>query len=165
MTLDATFWVAVSFFIFVGCLIYLKIPQKINEIMIAKIDETKKELKEAEKLKDEAKNLLSDYENKLNKAAKETTNIIEKAKKESEKNLISASEKFYQLMDNRKRNLNGKIEQMKEDAINEIKNIAVKISIEAAEKIIKSSIDKKKLDKFYEENLNQAKSIIKKSIS
>ena len=33
MTIDSTFWVAVSFFIFFGGLIYLKIPQKINEIL------------------------------------------------------------------------------------------------------------------------------------
>ena len=32
MALDATFWVAVSFIIFFGGLIYLKIPQKVNEI-------------------------------------------------------------------------------------------------------------------------------------
>ena len=30
MTIDATFWVAISFFIFLGVLIYLKIPHKIN---------------------------------------------------------------------------------------------------------------------------------------
>ena len=33
MTLDSTFWVAVSFFIFCGGLIYLKVPQKINVIL------------------------------------------------------------------------------------------------------------------------------------
>ena len=33
MALDSTFWVAVSFFIFFGGLIYLKVPQKINEIL------------------------------------------------------------------------------------------------------------------------------------
>ena len=72
MTIDATFWVAVSFFIFFGILIYLKIPQKINNVLIEKIDEVKKELNEAEKLKFEAKNLLSNYENKIDKSKKET---------------------------------------------------------------------------------------------
>ena len=33
MAIDSTFWVAVSFFIFFGGLIYLKVPQKINEIL------------------------------------------------------------------------------------------------------------------------------------
>ena len=33
MVIDSTFWVAVSFVIFFGGLIYLKVPHKINEIL------------------------------------------------------------------------------------------------------------------------------------
>ena len=56
MTIDATFWVAVSFFIFFGVLIYLKVPQKINNSLTDQIIKIKKELDEAENLKIEAKN-------------------------------------------------------------------------------------------------------------
>ena len=87
MIIDATFWVAISFLIFVGVLVYFKIPQKINLLLTEKIKETKNELDEAERLKDEAKTLLSDYENKLNQANDEAINIIKKAKKESEKKI------------------------------------------------------------------------------
>ena len=76
MNIDANFWVAVSFFIFVGGLIYLKVPQKINKSLIDQINGIKKEINEAEKLKVEAKNLLSNYENKIDKAKKETLEII-----------------------------------------------------------------------------------------
>ena len=38
MTIDATFWVAISFFIFFGGLVYLKVPQKINSALNAKVD-------------------------------------------------------------------------------------------------------------------------------
>ena len=165
MNIDATFWVAVSFFIFFLGLIYLKIPQKVNDVLGNKINETKSELEEAEKLKDEAKNLLSTYENKLTRATDEAANIVDRAKKDSEKNLIDSTEKFYQLIDYKKKNLSEKIDQMKNEAINEIKNISIQISMEAVEKIIKNSIDKKKLDRFYEENLNQAKTTLKKTIT
>ena len=165
MNIDATFWVAVSFFIFCLGLIYLKIPQKVNDVLGNKINETKSELEEAEKLKDEAKNLLSSYENKLTRATDEATNIVDRAKKDSEKNLIDSTEKFYQLIDYKKKNLSEKIDQMKNEAINEIKNTSIQISMEAVKKIIKNSIDKKKLDRFYEENLNQAKTILKKTIT
>ena len=165
MNIDATFWVAVSFFIFFLGLIYLKIPQKVNDVLGNKIYETKSELEEAEKLKDDAKNLLSSYENKLTRATDEATNIVDMAKKDSEKNLIDSTEKFYQLIDYKKKNLSEKIDQMKNEAINEIKNTSIQISMEAVEKIIKNSIDKKKLDRFYEENLNQAKTTLKKTIT
>ena len=165
MNIDATFWVAVSFFIFFLVLIYLKIPQKVNDVLGNKINETKSEFEEAEKLKDEAKNLLSSYENKLTRATDEATNIVDKAKKDSEKNLIDSTAKFYQLIDYKKKSLSEKIDQMKDEAINEIKNTSIQISMEAVEKIIKNSIDKKKLDQFYEENLNQAKTTLKKIIT
>ena len=54
MTIDATFWVAVSFFIFLGGLIYLKVPQKVNNSLAEQIQKMKKELDEAEILKVEA---------------------------------------------------------------------------------------------------------------
>ena len=88
MSIDATFWVAIAFFIFFGGLIYLKVPQKVNASLTEKINIIKKELKEAEKLKNEAKSLLSDYESKLDKSKKESRLIIETAKKENEKNIL-----------------------------------------------------------------------------
>ena len=94
MTIDATFWVAISFFIFFAGLIYLKVPQKINVSLINQINEIKKELDEAERLKVEAKNLLSDYENKIDKSKKESKEIVDKAKKESEKFIINRTKRF-----------------------------------------------------------------------
>ncbi len=60
MTIDATFWVAVSFFIFFGCLIYLKVPQKINNSLTEQINNIKKEIDEAEK---EIKEIIEKLEN------------------------------------------------------------------------------------------------------
>ena len=115
MTIDATFWVAVSFFIFFGVLIYLKVPQKINNSLTDQINEMKKELYEAEKLKIEAKNLLSNYENKIDKSKKETQEIINLAKRDSEKDILEKMKKFHEIIENKKKNAEQKIVQMKEE--------------------------------------------------
>ena len=161
MIIDATFWVAISFFIFFGVLIYLKVPQKMNNSLSDQIKEIKKELDEAEKLKIEAKNLLSDYENKIDKSIKETKKIINLAKKDSEKIILEKTKKFHQIIEGRKKQTEQKITQMKENAINEIKNISVKISMEAVEHIIKNSIDKNKLERLYTKSLEQTKTSLK----
>jgi len=163
MIIDATFWVAVSFFIFVIGLIYLKVPQKINSSLTNQITEIKKELDEAEKLKNEAKNLLSDYESKIDKSNKEAKDIINKAKIESEKNILEKTKKFHQVMDNKKKIAEQKITQMKQNALNDIKNHSIKIGIEAVESLIKNSVDKAKLDKLYIKNLEQAKTVLKQT--
>ena len=161
MTIDATFWVAISFFIFFGVLIYLKVPQKINNSLTDQINEIKRELGEAEKLKIEAKNLLSSYENKIDKSKKETQEIINLAKRDSEKDILEKMKKFYEIIENKKKNAEQKIAQIRENALRDIKNISVKISIETAEHLIKNSINKDKLENLYTRNLEQAKISLK----
>ena len=152
MVIDATFWVAISFVIFIGGLIYLKVPQKINEQMNNMISVIKNEIEEAEKLKNETKKLLNDSQLK-----------IENAHKESEKIIIEMNEKFFQSSENRKKITEQKIVQIKNDAIKDIKDASVKIAIESTSKIIQTSIDKSKLDAFFKRNLEQIKNSLKKT--
>ena len=163
MTIDATFWVAVSFFIFFGGLVYLKVPQKINNLLDEKIKLIKNEIDEAEKLKNESKNLLSDYENKIDASKKETKEIISLAKKQSEKVIIEKTNKFHQDMDLKKKNVEQKIIQLKEEALQDIKKASIKISIESVGNLIKNSIDKKKLETVYTEGLEQVKTTLKQT--
>ena len=161
MTIDATFWVAISFFIFFAGLMYLKVPQKINTSLSDQINKIKKELEEAEKLKFEAKNLLSNYENDIDKSKKEVFEIINLAKKDSEKNILEKTKKFHEIMENKKKNTEQKIYQMKENALKDIKNISVSISVQAVKHIIRNSIDKNKLQNIYLTSLEQAKKSLK----
>ena len=161
MSFDATFWVAVSFVIFVGVLFYFKVPQKIFTTLDENINKIKKDIEEAEKLKEEAKNVFSDYESKLDKSKVEIDLMIKNAQKESEKNIIKINEQFHKIFENRKKMAEEKIKQMKLQATKDIKNYSVGVAIIALEKIIKNSIDKKKLDKIYISSVDEAKKILK----
>ena len=50
---------------------------------------------------------------------------------------------------------------MKENALKDIKNTSVKISIEAIEHLIKNSIDQNKLEKLYTSSIEQTKIALK----
>ena len=95
MAIDATFWVAVSFIIFFGGLVYLKVPQKINEILNKLISDIKNEIDESEKLRTEAKVLLDNAQNKLDTAQSVSNEIFEQAKKDSDKLVIELNDKFH----------------------------------------------------------------------
>ena len=99
MNIDATFWVAVSFLIFVGLLFYLKVPQKIGQSLDESIKKIKEEIDNAEKLKDEAKNILSEYESKVSKSKEEIKNLIQKAEKQVEFNIIKTNEEFHNVFE------------------------------------------------------------------
>ena len=76
MAIDASFWVAISFIIFLGALIYLKIPQKINAVLNKLISDIKNEPDESEKLRSEAKILLDNAQTKLDTAEKINKDIV-----------------------------------------------------------------------------------------
>jgi len=162
MSFDATFWVAVSFFIFFGLLVYFKIPQKINELLNKLILDIKKEIDESEKLRNEAKNILENTQNKLNKANSESDEIINQAKKDSEKLVIEMNNKFHKSAEIKKRLAETKINQMKDAAIKEIKDTSARIAIESVKKVISTSVDKNKLDAIFEKDLEEAKTELKK---
>ena len=103
MNFDATFWVAVSFVLFVGVLLYFKVPQKIFTTLDESINKIKKDIEEAEKLKEEAKNILSDYESRLDKSKVEIDLMIKNAQKESESNIIKINDQFHKIFENRKK--------------------------------------------------------------
>lgn len=95
MVIDATFWVAISFLIFIGALVYLKIPQKINELLNKLILDIKNEIDESEKLRQEAKVLLDNAQNKLDTAQTISNDILRQAKKDSEHLIIEMNDKFH----------------------------------------------------------------------
>jgi len=161
MSIDATFWVAVSFVIFVGIIFYFKVPQKVGESLDESIKKIKEEVNNAEKLKDEAKNILSEYESKVSKSKEEIKNLIQNAEDQAEKNIIKMNKEFHHIIENRKKTAEEKIKQMKMQAIKDVKNSSVDIAIRSIEKIIKNSIDKKKLDKIYISSIDEAKKILK----
>ena len=162
MAFDATFWVAVSFIIFCGGLIYLKIPQKITETLDKLILDIKNEIEESEKLRSESKVLLDNAQNKLDSANTESKKILKEAKKEAEELVIEMNDKFHKSSEIKKNLGESKIFQMKEAALKEIKNISVKIAVDSVKKVITTSIDKSKLDNIFEKNLEETKIALKK---
>ena len=162
MVIDATFWVAVSFIIFFGGLIYLKIPQKINEILNKLISNIKNEIAESEKLRTEAKTLLDNAQKKLDTAQSVSNEILEEAKKDSDKLVIELNDKFHKSSEIKKKLAENKITQMKEVAIKEIKDTSIKIALDSVKKIITTSIDKSKLDTLFQKNLDETKEEMKK---
>ena len=162
MAIDATFWVAVSFLIFFAGLIYLKIPQKINDILNKLIFDIKTEIDESEKLRSESKILLDNAQNKLNTAQSVSKDILEQSKKDAERLVLEMNNKFHKSSEIKKSLAENKITQMKEAALKEIKDTSIRIAIDSAKKIITTSVDKSKLNTLAQKNLDETKEELKK---
>ncbi len=162
MAFDATFWVAVSFLIFFGVLMYFKIPQKVNQLLSDMILGIQKEIEESEKLRIESKELLENAQKKLDSATDEVKKILDTAEKDAENLIIQMNDKFHKSSEIKKNLAKTKIIQMKENAIKEVKNTSIRIAIDSVKKAISTSVDKSKLDILFEKNLKDTKSEFKK---
>ena len=165
MIINATFWVTISFIIFILILFYFKIPQKIKILLDENILSIKNQINEAEKLKEDAKNILTEHEKKISGSKAEVREMLNNASEEAEKNVIRTNKEFHILMENRKKSAEERIRQLKNQALKDIKNASIKIAIESVEKLIKNSLDKSKLDKIYTSSIEETKLALKKKSS
>ena len=104
MILDATFWVTISFFIFLAILFYFKVPQKVKNSLEQNISNIKNQINEAEKLKEDSKNILIEHEKKISNSKNKVKDMINRANEEAEKNVIKTNEEFHNFMEIRKKN-------------------------------------------------------------
>ena len=165
MIIDATFWVAISFSIFVILLIYFKIPSKIKNVLDKNINQIKKQVDESEKLKEEAKNKLAEFEKRIGDSKSQVQRMIKEANDQAEKNIIKVNEMFHKQIEIRKKNTEEKIKQLKNQALKDIKNASVNIAFESIEKLMINSLDKSKLDKIYRQSVEETKLALQKKSS
>lgn len=91
---DASFWVAIAFFLFVLLLVFKKVPQIVLGQIDNKINELKNKINEAEELKSNSEKLLSEAKSKLEKSDEENSNILAKAQKISDDEISASLEKM-----------------------------------------------------------------------
>ena len=156
---DESFWVAISFALFIILILYKKVPKFVLNQIDIKIAELKNKIDEAENLKSSSEKILSDVQGKLKKSENDRSEILRKAQKISENEISITSEKMQRSLENKETAAFNKIKQAKIDTINQIKKEATEIAIETVKKVIIENLDVKKQEEI---NLLKLKNSIKK---
>lgn len=133
---DAEFWVAVSFFIFVGILVYLGVHRKVMAALDDRQLRIRAELDEARRLKEEAQQLLAQYQRKQQEAEGEAQVIIAHAKAEAERMAADAKAKMEEFVARRTKLAETKIAQAEAQALADVRAAAAEAAVAAAEKIL-----------------------------
>jgi F-type H+-transporting ATPase subunit b len=157
MTLDATFWVAISFVIFVLFLAYKKIPQMVIKNLDDQIENIKKKIQEAENLKAQSEELLNNYQKQIDSSKKEYDDILNRANEMSKIEMDSLKEKMENILKNKEKNILEKINQSKNEALHQVKKVATVVAIESVKKILSEDLDQSKRES---NNLHSLKSSI-----
>ena len=133
---DAEFWVAVAFVIFVAGMGYLGVHRMIAKSLDERAGRIKAELDEARKLKDEAAQLLAQYQRKRQEAEGEAEEIIAGAKAEAERLAVEAKAKIEEFVARRTKMAETKIAQAEAQAAADVRAAAADAAVAAAEKIL-----------------------------
>jgi F-type H+-transporting ATPase subunit b len=133
---DPETWVAIAFIIFLGVLGYLGVHNMMMKALDDRADRIKADLDEARKLKDEAAQLLAEYQRKRQAAETEAEDILAGAKAEAERLATEAKSRIEDFVARRTALAETKIAQAEAQAAADVRSAAAEAAVAAAEKIL-----------------------------
>ncbi len=153
----AEFWVAVSFFLFVGTLFYFGVHKKVAAALDARAARIAKELEEAERLRVEAEKVLADYRRKQGEAVKEAQGIIDLASKEAEILAAETRRSMKEHFDRRMKLAEDKIARAETEALREVREAAAEAAVAAAQIVIAQQLTPETADKLVKQGIDALK--------
>ena len=138
---DNTFFAFVSLLIFLGLIVYLKVPGMMAKSLDDRADQIRNELAEAKRLREEAQHLLAEYQRKRKEAETEAAHIVAAAEREAEMLTNEARKKTEEFVANRTALSEQKIKQAEADAMKAVRSAAVDLAIAAAESVLAKKAD------------------------
>ncbi|TCD13421.1 F0F1 ATP synthase subunit B [Oricola cellulosilytica] len=155
---DATFWTLVALVIFLGIVVYMKVPGMITKALDDRADKIRNELEEARRLREEAQALLAEYQKKRQEAEEEAGDIVDAAKREADAITAEARAKTEEYVARRTALAEQKIAQAEVEAMDEVRESAVELAITAATKILGDKVTGKTEAELFEKSLADVKS-------
>jgi len=155
---EPEFWVAVSFFIFLGVLFYFGVHKKLASLLDARAALISEELEEARRLRDEAEKVLADYRRKEGEAVNEAEGIIALAAKEAEILAAETRQSVKELFDRRMKLAEQKIARAQQDAVREVRSVAVDAAVAAAQTLIVEKLTPDRAEKLVSDSIDNLKS-------
>ncbi len=133
-------WVAVSFVAFIGLLLYYGVPAFIFKALDDRAEAIKSELDEARRLRNEARDLLADYQRKAAEAETEANLIIEKAQEEAQLLATETHRNLEDMLARRTKLAEEKIARAEQQALGEVQSAAVDAAVAAAGRLLKTNV-------------------------
>jgi F-type H+-transporting ATPase subunit b len=155
--MDATFWALVALVIFVAIVIYYKVPGMIAGSLDKRAETIRNELDEARRMREEAQQLLAEYQRKRKDAEQEASEIVASAEREAQTIVNEAKEKTEEYVARRTAMAEEKIAKAETDAVNEVRSSAVNLAIAAAERIIAEKTDATTQKALFDSSLSEMK--------
>jgi F-type H+-transporting ATPase subunit b len=141
---NTDFVVLIAFLMFVGVLVYMKVPGKITGMLDARAAAIKADLEEAKALREEARALLSSYEKKQKEVQEQSERIVSQAKAEAEAVAVQAKEDLKESIARRLIAAQEQISSAEAQALRSVREQAISLAIAAAGDVLAKQMTKKR---------------------
>lgn len=152
---NTDFVVLVAFLIFVGVLIYLKVPGLLGGKLDARAAGIKADLDEARQLREEAQKVLADYERKQKEAQEQADRIVEHARKEAEQAGEDAKDEIKRSIERRLQAAEDQIASAEARAIRDVRDQAIVVATAAARDVIARQMSAEDGDKLIDAGIGE----------
>lgn len=156
--MDATFWVGAAFVLFIGILVYLKVPGMLISALDERAKKISDDLDQARELREEAQVLLATYQRRQRDALKEAEEIIAHAKESAAREAEQAERKLEEVVARRQQAALNKITLAEARAEKEVRDTAIDIAISAATTVVTQQVQGEHSDELIDsaiQNLNR----------
>lgn len=158
VTSTPEFWVAVAFFLFVGLLLYYKVPELIGKALDDRAAAIRAELDEARRLRTEAEALLAEYQTKTRSAEEEAKTIVDQARREAELLTAETRKSLSEMLDRRTKLAEEKIARAEAQALSDVRSTAIDTAIEAAQQVMRSRVGADGASQVIDQSIRELKS-------
>jgi F-type H+-transporting ATPase subunit b len=143
MDFTATETAFIALLIFIGVLIYLKVPQQVMGALDGRSQAIAKELRDARKLREDAEALFTEYEAKRAAAEAEAKAIVDAAKEQAARVAEETRTSMLDAIKRREQQAEERIAQAEARAASEVRAAAAEAAIAAAERMIREAMSDK----------------------
>ena len=137
---NTDFIVTLAFLLFVGILIYFRIPSIVGNLLDKRADAIRADLQEARQLREEAQEIYASYERRQREVKGQAEDIVANAKREAEAQAAKAKEDLQASIDRRLKGAEDQIASAEADAVRAIRNRAVQTAVAAASDILREQV-------------------------
>lgn len=152
---NAEFVVAIGFLVFVGVLIYLKVPKMLSGALDNRAEGIQKELEEARALREEAQTILASYERKQREVKEQADRIVTAARKDAELAAAQAQEELQKSIARRIAAAEDQIASAKAAAVKDVRDRAIVIAVAAAGDVITKQMTAARANKLIDESISE----------
>ncbi len=143
----------VLFFVFFGKIIFRAIGAMLDD----RSEKIKNEMDEAARLREDAQDMLADYERKQHEALKEAENIVTAAREEATRLASEAQVQLNESLKRAEQTAKDRIAQAEAQAIQEVRTTAVDVAMEATRQILESELSGAKADRLVNDAIENLK--------